>query len=228
MSRVRGAQEPRTGHPRELCAGGPLAGHREVAGSTWGWQDTGPGSPWASPPQPPQALLCQGHGQGPHGKAHPAGPKAGPAPRSLVHVDLPVGLAGNVVEHQAASVVLGVGPAQHQLAPGLGFRVPAGKEEAVRRPARLCARRPDCGWRGWTGTGVRAGVGPSEGDPEQGPSWACRGGRIWRGEGGSNLTPRDRRPSPFLTGEPASAARDPACPPRTARVGPAGRAGREC
>ena len=111
------------------------------AGRTRGPGPLGP-APWC----PHKPCCAQGHGQGPHGPRPTLwGRRQDPAPRSLVHADLPVGLAGNVVEGQAASVVLGVGPAQHQLAPRLGFRIPAGEEEAVRRPAHLCARHPDCG-----------------------------------------------------------------------------------
>lgn len=126
------------------------------------------------PPAPTGPCCVQGLGQCPTSRVPPCGAEGAPAPRSLVHVDLPVGLAGDVVVGQAASVVPGVNPAQHQLAPGLGFRVPVG-EEAVRCAARLCTRHPACGWPGWMGTGVR-GSG--------------------RGES-SNLTPREPQAKPL-------------------------------
>ena len=57
------------------------------------------------------------------------GPRAPPQPLglsrySLIHVDLPVGLAGDVKVGDGALVVLGVDAAQHQLAPWLCVRVP--------------------------------------------------------------------------------------------------------
>lgn len=95
---------------------------------------------------------------------------------------------------QAASVVLGVDPAQHQLAPGLGFRVPVG-EEAVRYPARLCTSHPACGWPGWMGTGVRVGAGPSERDP--GPFLGMQGWEDLAAGKSSNLTPREPQAKPL-------------------------------
>lgn len=43
---------------------------------------------------------------------------------SPVHVDLPVGLAGDIDVEEVSAVIFGVGPSEQQLATGLRVRVP--------------------------------------------------------------------------------------------------------
>lgn len=75
-------------------------------------------------------------GKGPRTPRSPQNQACPLAQHSLFHMDLPVGLAGDVEVGQGALVVLGVRAAQHQLTPRLRAGVPGRRGAESATPAQ--------------------------------------------------------------------------------------------
>lgn len=93
----------------------------------------GPAGPRAVATQRPAEWEA---GRGPRTPRSPQNQACPLAQHSLFHMDLPVGLAGDVEVGQGALVVLGVRAAQHQLTPRLRTGVP-GRREGRSQPHLL-------------------------------------------------------------------------------------------